>query len=310
MKVVRDEILSKLNNVLAITDKYVNIKPYLKEVKEMLSLRYEEVKKIGEVKAISRRYVESLLEVYSRVTEFENLVSLYVEGKSIYDEVYTSLLELDSSIAKLIDIVKSTLVREKILNTLPIATALTYYVFDTTYSFIISELKLPIFPMIMHLATIVLAIISTIIISNKQLFSYILLLNSGLIGLINKTYTSTVLSRPLTFDTVIYVSIIFMSIIYLNTARITSSRDYKEKIENTIKNLMGLISRSKEQASVKPADDEALWSRAIELFKKTYGEKGEDLLKFKVEAMVMNGLNRSDALKKITDIYERILSKH
>lgn len=310
MKVIRDEILTKLERVLELTNKYASEKPYLREVKEMLGLRYEEIKKIGEVKTISKKYVESLLELYSKVTEFENLVLLYVEGKSVYDEVYVSLLELNSSVTKLIETAKSSSFRERILNLLPVATALTYYVFDTAYSLIVTEFKLPIFSITIHLATIVLAIISATIIYSKQVVSYALLLVSGLIGFVNKTRTSIMLSQPLGLDAVIYTSIIFMGVIYLNTARLTASKEYKDKIENTIKNIMSLINRSREQTNAKPDEDAALWNRAIELFKKTHGEKGEDLLKFKVEAMVMNGLNRSDTLKKIIDIYERILNKH
>ncbi|MEM0356011.1 MAG: hypothetical protein QXT88_00155 [Desulfurococcaceae archaeon] len=308
MKALREEIILKLENILTVLNNNVDEKPYLVEIRDKLNLRLNELKNLKEVKTISRRYIEALLEVYHRITEFEKLLYMYLKGKSIYDEIYVAHIELNESITRLFNTVKSMIFREKILNTLPSVTVLTYCIFDTIYSRVLIN-KLPQVSLVMHLAAISLAIISVLLVNKRQTISYALLVATGLTGLFNKTYFYTIQEQPLGFDTFVYATIVFMSIIYLNTARIITSREYREKIENTIKNLVNLINSSRRETEIEQDKSETLWNKASELFKTLYGEKGEDLLKFKLETLVMNGLNRNDALKKIIDIHEKVLNK-
>ncbi|MEM1662276.1 MAG: hypothetical protein QXP72_02630 [Desulfurococcaceae archaeon] len=308
MKALREEIILKLENILTVLNNNVDEKPYLVEIRDKLNLRLNELKNLKEVKTISRRYIEALLEVYHRITEFEKLLYMYLKGKSIYDEIYVAHIELNESITRLFNTVKSMIFREKILNTLPSVTVLTYCIFDTIYSRVLTN-KLPQVSLVMHLVAISLAIISALLVNKRQTISYALLVATGLTGLFNKTYFYTIQEQPLGFDTFVYATIVFMSIIYLNTARIITSREYREKIENTIKNLVNLINSSRRETEIEQDKSETLWNKASELFKTLYGEKGEDLLKFKLETLVMNGLNRNDALKKIIDIHEKVLNK-
>ncbi|MEM4837130.1 MAG: hypothetical protein QXS39_01425 [Desulfurococcaceae archaeon] len=308
MKALREEIILKLENILTVLNNNVDEKPYLVEIRDKLNLRLNELKNLKEVKTISRRYIEALLEVYHRITEFEKLLYMYLKGKSIYDEIYVAHIELNESITRLFNTVKSMIFREKILNTLPSVTVLTYCIFDTIYSRVLIN-KLPQVSLVMHLVAISLAIISALLVNKRQTISYALLVATGLTGLFNKTYFYTIQEQPLGFDTFVYATIVFMSIIYLNTARIITSREYREKIENTIKNLVNLINSSRRETEIEQDKSETLWNKASELFKTLYGEKGEDLLKFKLETLVMNGLNRNDALKKIIDIHEKVLNK-
>lgn len=310
MRTVREEVVLKIENVLSTINKHIDERPYLNELREKLNSRLDELRRLREVKAINRRYVEALLDVYYRVKDFEKLISLYLEGKSVYDEIYVAHIELDESISRLIDVAKSASFRERILNVLPIVTVLTYCIFDTVYSLAITGLNLHSVALSMHLTTISLAAVSMYIIHRNQVVSYTLLVVSGLIGLLNKTYVYTTYGLPFGFDIAIYASIVFMSMIYLNTARIMVSKEYREKVENMVRSLLSLVSSSRESSMTERDETDALWIRAVELFKTLYGERGEDLLRFKVETMVMNGLNRNDALKKIIDIYEKILSKH
>uniref|UniRef100_A0A7C4NR42 Uncharacterized protein n=1 Tax=Staphylothermus marinus TaxID=2280 RepID=A0A7C4NR42_STAMA len=308
MKALREEIILKLENILTVLNNNVDEKPYLVEIRDKLNLRLNELKNLKEVKTISRRYIEALLEVYHGITEFEKLLYMYLKGKSIYDEIYVAHIELNESITRLFNTVKSMIFREKILNTLPSVTVLTYCIFDTIYSRVLIN-KLPQVSIVMHLVAISLAIISVLLVNKRQTISYALLVATGLTGLFNKTYFYTIQEQPLGFDTFVYATIVFMSIIYLNTARIITSREYREKIENTIKNLVNLINSSRRETEIEQDKSETLWNKASELFKTLYGEKGEDLLKFKLETLVMNGLNRNDALKKIIDIHEKVLNK-
>jgi len=308
LKALREEIILKLENILTVLNNNVDEKPYLVEIRDKLNLRLNELKNLKEVKTISRRYIEALLEVYHGITEFEKLLYMYLKGKSIYDEIYVAHIELNESITRLFNTVKSMIFREKILNTLPSVTVLTYCIFDTIYSRVLIN-KLPQVSIVMHLVAISLAIISVLLVNKRQTISYALLVATGLTGLFNKTYFYTIQEQPLGFDTFVYATIVFMSIIYLNTARIITSREYREKIENTIKNLVNLINSSRRETEIEQDKSETLWNKASELFKTLYGEKGEDLLKFKLETLVMNGLNRNDALKKIIDIHEKVLNK-
>ncbi|MEM4586782.1 MAG: hypothetical protein QXZ39_03495, partial [Desulfurococcaceae archaeon] len=200
MKALREEIILKLENILTVLNNNVDEKPYLVEIRDKLNLRLNELKNLKEVKTISRRYIEALLEVYHRITEFEKLLYMYLKGKSIYDEIYVAHIELNESITRLFNTVKSMIFREKILNTLPSVTVLTYCIFDTIYSRVLIN-KLPQVSLVMHLAAISLAIISVLLVNKRQTISYALLVATGLTGLFNKTYFYTIQEQPLGFDT-------------------------------------------------------------------------------------------------------------
>lgn len=303
MSSVEKEINEKLIRVIKTLEARSDSNQTLKAVAAKLNPIVEKLRKSGEISIYSRDYVEKYTEVFEKISEFEKIVDRYSKGEATLEDLYVSYERLEESLKELLKTKGKLLLREKFTINIPIGVALAFYIFDyISYSYSTNATSNVLFHLF-YSTIIALALASLIMVSKRVVLAYIILTLSSVIGLV---YATMFLSA---FQSIsLYLMLTFVSIIYLNIGRIQSSAEYREKIYELFKNIINLIDRSRHESKTEDAvEEDKLWNEALSIFRSIYSDRAEELLRFKVETMIMNGLNKLDALKRVIETYKKTI---
>ncbi|MEM1825910.1 MAG: hypothetical protein QXX35_04050, partial [Desulfurococcaceae archaeon] len=149
--------------------------------------------------------------------------------------------------------------------------------------------------------TPILVIIS-LLLNNKNLFtiSYIILCITAIVSIVSIIIygLKDQYSQYDYYNIILYLLIILTSISYVNASRFIKSKTSSDKLVDFINNFIKKTSSKWELIREESIKLKELEEKAIELYRKLYGNDGEKLFKYKINLLLMHGYKIDEALRK------------
>lgn len=292
---IREVIVSKMNELFKLLDDYVRknhtAQPLVKKLRE----EFDEYKKIKEIDIIPPQQLEAAVHLVEKINE---LVSILKRAKELSsEEIKALIMELSKRFENYIYVTKSVRNRMKIAFYTPVYLAFAIYFLNI---FIYAKPA----DLVIWLAIFAIGGIAVALSFYRLLYSYTMLMASALIGFLQLALKEEITSSTL-FLFIIYVLVFLSSTSYLQFIRTTHSTEYR----NRVKKLLSIVfeehtKRDKKELEAKIMNE---YEKLKKLYREIYGENGEALLNYKLNTLVMHGMPRNDAIKKLLKEIEHLL---
>jgi len=303
MEELKKKLLEKIRGIEKLFDEKRHENIMYEQLLEKTKNIREKVEKMKTPIMYSRTGLEKWVELYNKINDLENIVNKHME--LTIEETYALTDEIEEHINRYVELTNKLYSRENLLLYTPIYTALIIYLLNIILQTI--EDKLIINCLIPGISSLLIVFIALMLKKKYIEYSYILLAISATIGIFTAPFIGKTL-RYTGYTLLIYVLIFATSITYLQTIKTAKSRSYREKIESTMNNILKITMEMKKEQSIDPLKLKELENKALSIFKKLHGDKAEELLRYKVNLLVMHGMRRDEALKKIISMYKDIIS--
>ncbi len=288
---LRRLLLEKLGLINKKISEKARENPAYTSILNDLSETINKIKLSKTMPIISRKQIDFYMLLMNKINE----MILLLEDENISPEdLISSYKDIKSLIDSYLDFIRKEALRNKILMSLPVIFAFLVYL---TNIFSLQQIQ-QIDPL--NIATLIIGGIAVAFLFIRMDLSYIFLMLSAIIGLVQLSLHKTITENDI-YTGLIYVLVFITATTYLHTIRTVKSKEYLSKVKELASNIEK-ISIMKEQRVEKVEtieEENKLYEKALELYKKTYGSNAEKLLNYTVNIMVMHGLKRKEALEKI-----------
>ncbi len=288
---LRRLLLEKLGLINKKISEKARENPAYTSILNDLSETINKIKLSKTMPIISRKQIDFYMLLMNKINE----MILLLEDENISPEdLISSYKDIKSLIDSYLDFIRKEALRNKILMSLPVIFAFLVYL---TNIFSLQQIQ-QIDPL--NVATLIIGGIAVAFLFIRMDLSYIFLMLSAIIGLVQLSLHKTITENDI-YTGLIYVLVFITATTYLHTIRTVKSKEYLSKVKELASNIEK-ISIMKEQRVEKVEtieEENKLYEKALELYKKTYGSNAEKLLNYTINIMVMHGLKRKEALEKI-----------
>ncbi len=288
-------LIDKSRELLKLLDNFIYQSPSLRASKNELLKIHKELVLLRPPLVITRPYIDVLVRTLAKI----NNTIYIIKSESLGVDEILSLL---TDIKRLLDEYKSVTKKERLKTMIglltPIYTGVFIFAADALSRLVLSQEFLPVvFLAALASSTFVLSFI-------RIKLAYYSLILGGLIGVwLDLLYPLNESSQTI-YSSIIYFLLLAVSLSYYNIIRTSSSEYNRARIKNIIKEATKMreeITMSEESPELKSKLEEL-----TKYFTKLYGDKGKELLMYKINVMVMNGKKRDDA---INELYNRLINK-
>jgi len=293
---IREVIVSKMNELFKLLNDYVKKNPAIQPLVKELREKFNEFEKIKEIDIIPPQQLEAAVYLVEKINELVSILKRTEELSS--EEVKALIIELNKRLENYIYVAKAVGNRMKAAFYTPIYLAFVIYFLNIFIYAKPSDLMI-------WLSIFAISGIAVALSFYRLLYSYIALMASALIGFLQLALKEEITTSML-FLFMIYVLIFLSSTSYLQFVKTTHSTGYRNKV----KTLLSMIFReppSKRNRKELEAKIMNEYEKLKNLYKKIYGENGEALLNYKLNTLVMHGMPRNDAIKKLLKEVEPLL---
>ncbi len=288
---LRRLLLEKLGLINKKISEKARENPAYTSILNDLSETINKIKLLKTMPIISRKQIDFYMLLMNKINE----MILLLEDENISPEdLISSYKDIKSLIDSYLDFIRKEALKNKILMSLPVIFAFLVYLTNT---FSLQQIQ-QINPL--NVATLIIGGIAVAFLFIRMDLSYIFLMLSAIIGLVQLSLHKTITENDI-YTGLIYVLVFITATTYLHTIRTVKSKEYLSKVKELASNIEK-ISIMKEQRVEKVEtieEENKLYEKALELYKKTYGSNAEKLLNYTINIMVMHGLKRKEALEKI-----------
>ncbi len=288
---LRRLLLEKLGLINKKISEKARENPAYTSILNDLSETINKIKLSKTMPIISRKQIDFYMLLMNKINE----MILLLEDENISPEdLISSYKDIKSLIDSYLDFIRKEALKNKILMSLPVIFAFLVYLTNT---FSLQQIQ-QINPL--NVATLIIGGIAVAFLFIRMDLSYIFLMLSAIIGLVQLSLHKTITENDI-YTGLIYVLVFITATTYLHTIRTVKSKEYLSKVKELASNIEK-ISIMKEQRVEKVEtieEENKLYEKALELYKKTYGSNAEKLLNYTINIMVMHGLKRKEALEKI-----------
>ncbi len=288
-------LIDKSRELLKLLDDFISRSPSLRASKNELLKIHKELVLLRPPLVITRPYIDVLVRTLAKI----NNTIYIVKSESLgVDEILSLLTDINRLLVEYKSVTKKERLKTMIGLLTPIYTGVFIFASDALSRLVLSQEFLP----VVFLAALAS---STFILSFIRLkLAYYSLILGGLIGVwLDLLYPLNESSQTI-YSSIIYFLLLAVSLSYYNIIRTSSSEYNRARIKNIIKEATEIheeITMSEESPELKSKLEEL-----IKYFTKLYGDKGKELLMYKINVMVMNGKKRDDV---INELYNRLISK-
>ncbi len=288
-------LIDKSRELLKLLDDFTSQSPTLRTSKNELLKIHKELVLLRPPLVVTRPYIDVLVRT---LTKINNIIYIVKTESLSVDEILSLLADIKQLLIEYKSITKKERLKTMIGLLTPIYTGVFIFAADALSRLVLSQDT----PPIVLLAALAL---STFILSFIRLkLAYYSLILGGLIGVwLDLLYPLNELSQTI-YSSIIYFLLLAVSLSYYNIIRTSSSEYNRARIKNLIKEATEIheeIPMSLESSEVKYKLEEL-----TKYFTRLYGDKGKELLMYKINVMVMNGKKRDDV---INELYSRLISK-
>ncbi len=288
-------LIDKSRELLKLLDDFTSQSPTLRTSKNELLKIHKELVLLRPPLVVTRPYIDVLVRT---LTKINNIIYIVKTESLSVDEILSLLADIKQLLIEYKSITKKERLKTMIGLLTPIYTGVFIFAADALSRLVLSQDT----PPIVLLAALAL---STFILSFIRLkLAYYSLILGGLIGVwLDLLYPLNESSQTI-YSSIIYFLLLAVSLSYYNIIRTSSSEYNRARIKNLIKEATEIheeIPMSLESSEVKYKLEEL-----TKYFTRLYGDKGKELLMYKINVMVMNGKKRDDV---INELYSRLISK-
>lgn len=289
------ELTSKLNTILNKLENISKEKPLYIDIFNELSRLNNELSRLKTPLVYTRELLEKYFELYLKINEANRIL----DNRSNYitEELVMQLNDIMDYLDKYINILKKNYIREKIVFNLPIYTALVISILNTVVYLIYGRTLLA-----SLLALTPILVIISLLLNNKNLFtiSYTILSITAIVSIVSIIMygLKDQYSQYDYYNIILYLLIILTSISYVNASRFIKSKTSSDKLVDFINNFIKKTSSKWELIQEESIKLKELEEKAIELYRKLYGNDGEKLFKYKINLLLMHGYKIDEALRK------------
>ncbi len=285
---LRRLLLEKLELISKKISEKARENPAYTSILSDLSETINKVKLSKTAPIISRKQVDFYVLLMNKINE---MILLLENGDISPEDLVSSYKDLKGLINSYIDFIKKEALRNKILMSLPVVFAFLVYLTNILSLQQIDPL---------NMATLIIGGISVAFLFIRMDLSYIFLMLSAIIGLVQLSLHKTITENDI-YTGFIYVLVFITATTYLHTIRTVKSKEYLSKVKELASNIEKISIRKEQRVEkVETIEEEnQLYEKALELYKKTYGSNAEKLLNYTINIMIMHGLKRREALEKI-----------
>ncbi len=288
---LRRLLLEKLGLINKKISEKARENPAYTSVLNDLSETINKIKLSKTVPIISRKQIDFYMLLMNKINE----MILLLEDENISPEdLISSYKDIKSLIDSYLNFIKKEALRNKILMSLPVIFAFLVYL---TNIFSLQQIQ-QIDPL--SIAALIIGGISVVFLFIRMDLSYIFLMLSAIIGLVQLSLHKTITENDI-YTGFIYVLVFITATTYLHTIRTVKSKEYLSKVKELVSNIEKITMRREQRVEKVETSEEGnkLYEKALELYKKTYGSNAEKLLNYTINIMVMHGFKRKEALEKI-----------
>ncbi len=293
---IHERILSKIDEFSKILDEYSSHKPAIKSLIDDLSREKENLKAVSEPLIISKNYMDSSLKLLRILNNAVFILSR--EKESITAEDIRSITrEIITSIKNYVRTAKREVFKSKLTISVPIYVAAVTFIIAYLYrQYVTGDSS------IIDATIALLGVIGLVLSRISNMYAYLTIFLGSLIGLF--TVDLSKVSIADIYLVMIYLLIIATSGFYFQIMKNLKSGKIKAKIEELLNEFDKIDKRIREAPLKKPSEEETLRIEKIEeklrgIFREKYGVYGEQLLKYKLNVLVMHGKTREEALKQL-----------
>ncbi len=288
-------LIDKSRELLKLLDNLAFQSPTLRTAKNELLKIHKELVLLRPPLVITRPYIDVLVRT---LTKINNTIYIFRTESLGVDEILSLLADIKRLLIEYKSVVKKERRKTMIGLLIPIYTGVFIFAADALSRSVLGQEILPVV-LLAALATL------TFIFSFIRLkLAYYSLILGGLVGVwLDLLYPLNESSQTI-YSSIIYFLLLVVSLSYYNIIRTSSSEYNRARIKNLIKEATEIheeVSMSVEATELKSKLEEL-----TKYFTRLYGYKGQDLLMYKINVMVMNGKKRDDV---INELYNRLIGK-
>jgi len=288
-------LMDKVRELLKLLEIISENKKALSSSKEELLKLYRELAVLSPPLVITRPYIDVLVRALTRINN--TLFILRTEDLSI-DEILLLLSEVKRLLTEYKVIAKKERFKTMIGLLTPIYTGVFIFAADALSRYLWGSDVLPVVILAFFaLSTLALSLV-------KLKFAYYSLILGGLIGVWLDLLYPFNESGETIYSGIIYFLLLAVSLSYYNIIRTSSSEYNRRRISNLIKEATEI--HEEKTMSAESTELKAKLEELMDYFTKLYGDKGKELLLYKINVMVMNGKRRDEV---INELYRRLIGK-
>ena len=242
----------------------------------------------------TRRYLSAIEYLVHSILKFRSILYSYFEHESSLEDLRRGISEYEEAISLYRRVALSERLKTQIYMAMP---QLSLF-FTIAYGYSLG-IRLGIEQL---LIVIPLTIMSLAIVYKSPIASYLLnMLAASSLVLLLVTSTSRALSLVIVFTLAILT--LFMSITYIHLSYIVTSKKNIEALRKSIEELLasriGGGARVETSSGKERAFADKILDELTSVYKRLYGEKGSELLKYRLSLFILQGIPREEAIKKL-----------
>lgn len=288
-------LIDKSRELLKLLDNLASQSPTFRTSKNELLKIHKELVLLRPPLVITRPYIDVLVRTLTKINNTMYIISTESLG---VDEILSLLADIKRLLIEYKSVAKKERLKTMIGLLTPIYTGVFIFAADALSRSVLGQEILP----VVLLATLAS---TTFILSFIRLkLAYYSLILGGLIGVwLDLLYPLNESSQTI-YSSIIYFLLLAVSLSYYNIIRTSSSEYNRTRIKNLIKEVTEMheeVPMSAESSEIKSKLEEL-----NKYFTRLYGDKGKELLMYKINVMVMNGKKRDDV---INELYNRLIGK-
>lgn len=286
------EIVSKVESLLKRLEAALGEAPSLASIYNKFSDLLRELSRARAPHVYTRELFNRYVDLFVKVEDTARILDR--RSEHVVEELVSQLEELLDSFQKYVSSLKKVSRRERILLNLPLYSVLLIYVVNAAAYYVYYGPELA-----AVFAALPLIALASIALSRSRLdVSYALLSASAALGIgLTVLYGRDTAQER--YNVLLYTLIIITSISYFQTSRVLRARVGREKVASFLESLAKASSDRRQQLEEEALRTRELEERALSLFKRLYGEDGEKLFNYKLNVLLMHGLKREEALRRI-----------
>ena len=288
---LRRLLLKKLELINRKISEKARENPVYTPVSNDLSEIINKIKLSKTVPIISRKQIDFYILLMNKINE---IILLLEDENTSPEDLISAYKDVKSLINSYLDFIKKEALKNKILMSLPVIFAFLVYLTNIFTLRQIQQIGL------LNITTLIIGGMAVAFLFIRMDLSYIFLMLSAIIGLVQLSIRKTLTENDI-YTGFIYVLVFITATTYLHTIKTVKSKEYLSKIKELASNIEKISIRKEQRVEkVETIEEEnTLYEKALELYKKTYGSNAEQLLNYTINIMVMHGLKRREALEKI-----------
>lgn len=253
----------------------------------------------------TQRYLKAVDYLVHNIVKFKNIFNEYINNKISLEELRRGLSEYEDAMKLYIDIAEAERIKTQLYILVP----------HITLSFVIIYLVLSAPTILGYIIAPTILLIAGIIASYiHMMMGHIVNIIAALSLLVNLHTIYDVVATRISLLMIFMLTVfsIIISLMYIHIVYILSSKKSIELLTKSLTNIMyhsqprtyskGTISvmrgdkRSSQKVEEKPKDE---YQELVKIYKKLYGGIGEAYLKYRLTLMIIQGIPRDEAIKRL-----------